>query len=201
MDWPYSVRYALRPFFLFAAAIQRNQPELKIFEDRNQILKKAFYAAAGVLSPNGTFPPINDASRTMNAKALGPLFANDIVLDRYGLDENLLGVAAFQDRVILNKAGLKVAKALAKYDGELPGFSFPSIELRDGYDGKRGWLGLLRTGLGEEQSVVLFKYGVQGGGHGHFDKLHFSWFDQGHEVVTEYGYGRWINIEPKFGGR
>jgi hypothetical protein len=45
------------------------------------------------------------------------------------------------------------------------------------------------------------KYGVHGEGHGHFDKLHFIFFDDGREVVPDYGFSRWINIEPKFGGR
>jgi hypothetical protein len=42
---------------------------------------------------------------------------------------------------------------------------------------------------------------VHGQGHGHFDKLHFTFFDGGREVVPDYGFSRWINIEPKFGGR
>jgi hypothetical protein len=45
------------------------------------------------------------------------------------------------------------------------------------------------------------KYGVHGGGHGHFDQLHFVLFDDGHEVIPDYGFSRWINIEPKSGGR
>lgn len=49
--------------------------------------------------------------------------------------------------------------------------------------------------------MLLMKYGVHGEGHGHFDKLHFSFFDAGREVVPDYGFSRWINIEPKFGGR
>ena len=37
--------------------------------------------------------------------------------------------------------------------------------------------------------------------HGHFDGLHMSWFNRGQEVLHDYGFGRWVNIEPKFGGR
>ena len=199
MEGPYYIRYALRPFFLFAEAIERNQPELKIFGYRDQILKKSFYATVGTLFPNGTFPPINDASRTMNAKALGVLMANDIAMYRYGIDENLLGIAAFQDAVILNMAGLEVAKSLADKKDVI--FSWPSMELSDGPDGTQGGLGILRYGKGPNQTVLLMKYGVQGGGHGHFDKLHFSYYDQSREVVYDYGFGRWVNIEPKFGGR
>jgi len=49
--------------------------------------------------------------------------------------------------------------------------------------------------------MLLMKYGVHGGGHGHFDQLHFILFDGGREVVPDYGFSRWINIEPKSGGR
>ena len=49
--------------------------------------------------------------------------------------------------------------------------------------------------------MLLMKYGVHGQGHGHFDKLHFTFFDAEREVVPDYGFSRWINIEPKFGGR
>jgi hypothetical protein len=42
---------------------------------------------------------------------------------------------------------------------------------------------------------------VHGQGHGHFDKLHFTFFDGSREVIPDYGFSRWINIEPKFGGR
>jgi hypothetical protein len=49
--------------------------------------------------------------------------------------------------------------------------------------------------------MLLMKYGVHGQGHGHFDKLHFIFFDGGAEVVPDYGFARWINVEPKFGGR
>ena len=32
-------------------------------------------------------------------------------------------------------------------------------------------------------------------------RLHFIFFDQGREVINDYGFSRWINVEPKFGGR
>ncbi|MEZ4765128.1 MAG: heparinase II/III family protein [Calditrichia bacterium] len=49
--------------------------------------------------------------------------------------------------------------------------------------------------------MLLMKYGVQGDGHGHFDKLQFIFYDQHREVVPDYGFSRWINMEPKYGGR
>ncbi len=202
MEGPYYVRYALRPFFIFAETLERNRPELKIFEYRDQILKKALYSALRTTFPNGIFPPINDASQTMDITAAGPVFANNIGYYRYGVgDVNLLGVAKVQNQVLLNGAGLKLAADMANYAGEIPDFNWKSVEFTDGFDGEQGGLGILRTGDGLEQSMLLMKYGVHGEGHGHFDKLHFLFYDQGREVIPDYGFGRWINIEPKFGGR
>jgi hypothetical protein len=202
MEGPYYIRYALRPFFIFAEALERNRPDVKIFEYRDQILKKALYAAFMTTFPNGIFPPINDASQTMDIRAAGPVYANNIGYYRYGVgDVNLLGVARAQDQVLLNGAGLKLARDMAEFDGEIPSFTWSSVEFTDGFDGKQGGLGILRKGQGLDQSMLLMKYGVHGEGHGHFDKLHFLFYDQGREVIPDYGFARWINIEPKFGGR
>lgn len=200
MEGPYYVRYAMRPFFLFAEAIERNQPELKIYDYRNQILKKAYYSAVQTTFPNGVFPPINDASRTMDIKDVGIVLANSLVYSRYGADPNLLAVAKIQNEVLVNGAGLELAQDFTSADN-IPDMDWGSIEFTDGYDGKQGGLGIFRMGTGENQSMLLMKYGVHGAGHGHFDKLHFIFFDQGREVIPDYGFCRWINIEPKFGGR
>jgi hypothetical protein len=200
MEGPYYIRYALRPFFLFAEAIERNEPNRKIYEYRDQILKKAYYATAQTIFPNGVFPPINDASKSMDIADVGPMIANDLSYFRYGADQNLLAIAKLQNSVMLNRAGLVVAKAFG--DGSnIPQLNWPSVELRDGFDGQRGGLGILRTGSGADQTMLLMKYGVHGKGHGHFDKLHFIFYDQHREVVPDYGFARWINMEPKYGGR
>lgn len=200
MEGPYYIRYALMPFFYFAEAIERMQPEVGIYDYRDQVLRKAYYAAVKTAFPNGIFPPINDASLTMDVAAPEVILANSITYQRYGADDDLLGVARFQGRVILNGAGLALARDYATHEGE-PSMNWSSAEFRDGHDGTRGGLGILRAGQGEHQSMLLMKYGVHGGGHGHFDKLHFIFFDQGRQVIRDYGFGRWINIEPKFGGR
>ncbi len=200
MEGPYYIRYALRPFFLFAEAIERNEPQRKIYEYRDQILKKAYYATAQTIFPNGVFPPINDASKSMDIADVGPMIANDLTYFRYGADENLLAIAKLQDRVLLNKSGLAIAKRFG--DGSaVTELNWQSVEFRDGYDGQRGGLGILRTGSGADQTMLLLKYGVHGKGHGHFDKLHFIFYDQHREVIPDYGFARWINMEPKYGGR
>jgi len=198
MEGPYYIRYALRPFFLFADAIHRNQPELNIYEHRDGILKKVVYSAVQTTFPNGVFAPINDASRTMNVKAPGVLFSTNIAYLRYGKDKNLLAISGIQDQVILNGAGLKLAADMPENAPEL---SWPSVEFRDGSEGEKGGLGILRTGEGLAQTMLLMKYGSHGLGHGHFDKLQILLFDQGQEVLPDYGFARFINTEPKFGGR
>src|SRR5688572_29832926 len=200
MEGPYYIRYALMPFFHFADAIQRAQPEVGIYRYRDSILKKALYSAVQTTFPNGIFPPINDASRTMAIDAPEVVLALDLAYDRYGANPNLLGSAALQNKVILSGAGLAVARDMAAKT-TTPAMSWSSVEFTDGPDGKRGGLGILRSGTGLDASMLLMKYGVHGEGHGHFDKLHFIFFDGGREVVPDYGFSRWINIEPKFGGR
>jgi len=200
MEGPYYIRYALMPFFHFAEAIQRAQPEVGIYRYRDSILKKALYSAVQTTFPNGIFPPINDASRTMAIDAPEVVLALDLAYDRYGANPNLLGSAALQNKVILSGAGLAVARDMAAKT-TTPAMSWSSVEFTDGPDGKRGGLGILRSGTGLDASMLLMKYGVHGEGHGHFDKLHFIFFDGGREVVPDYGFSRWINIEPKFGGR
>ena len=200
MEGPYYIRYALMPFYYFAEAIHRNRPDVEIYEYRDQILKKALYSAVQTAYPNGVLPPINDASRTMDIAAPEMILAVDLAYSQYGDNENLLGAAAIQDRVILNSAGVEVARDMAAYDGT-PKMSWSSVEFNDGWDGEQGGLGILRMGEGQDQTMLLMKYGVHGKGHGHFDKLHFTFFDQGREVVPDYGFARWINIEPKWGGR
>jgi len=200
MEGAYYVRYAMRPLFFFAEAVHRNQPELKIYEFKDQIIKKAFYAGVKMTFPNGVFAPINDASRSMDITAPGIVYGNSTIYNYYGEDINLLGIAKVQGEVPLNGCGLKVAKDFATKQ-PVPDFTWGSVEFTDGYDGEQGGLGILRTGEGKDQTMLLMKYGVHGLGHGHFDKLHFIFYDQQNEVIPDYGFARWINIEPKFGGR
>ncbi|MFC1481806.1 heparinase II/III-family protein [Candidatus Neomarinimicrobiota bacterium] len=200
MEGPYYVRYAMRPLFKFAEAIERNQPELDIYNFQDGILKKAVYSAANTAFPNGAFAPINDASQTMNIRAIGVLLGTNSVIYRDGPDENLLALCDVQGRVFLNGAGLATAKAYAALDTP-PKIKWSSIEYTDGAEGNEGGLGILRSGEGADQSVALMKYGVHGLGHGHFDKLQIIFYDQGKEIVNDYGFSRWINMEPKFGGR
>jgi hypothetical protein len=37
--------------------------------------------------------------------------------------------------------------------------------------------------------------------HGHFDKLGILYYDQGREILPDYGAARFLNVEQKYGGR
>ncbi|MEM7786149.1 MAG: alginate lyase family protein [Bacteroidota bacterium] len=200
MEGPYYARYAIWPFFYFAEAIERNEPERSIYAHRDGILEKALYATVQTAWPNGVFPALNDGSLSMDVAAPGVVLGTDLVFERYGGDPTLLGVARFQGEVVLNGSGLAVARAHAAAS-EIPEMTWPSVEFRDGADGEGGGLGILRAGAGEDQTVVLMKYGVHGLGHGHFDKLSVIVWDQGRDVLDDYGFARFVNVEPKYGGR
>ena len=200
MEGPYYARYAIWPFFYFAEAIARNEPERDIYGYRDGILEKALYATVQTAWPDGTFPALNDGSLYMDVAAPGVVLGTDLVYDRYGNDPTLLGVARFQGRVVLNGSGLAVAQAFDAAE-TIPEMTWDSVEFRDGADGEGGGLGILRAGQGEGQTVALMKYGVHGLGHGHFDKLSLILWDQGRDVLDDYGFARFVNVEPKYGGR
>ena len=196
----YYVRYALLPFFTFAKAIDNNQPELKIFQYRDQIFKKAFYTAIQLTYTNGAFIPINDALKEKNYLSPEIISTLDITFGLYGEDKSLLNIASKQNDVILTGDGLEVAKYLQTSE-KLQDFPYKSVELSDGAKGDEGAVGILRFGPIKDQSLLLMKYTGHGLSHGHYDKLSMLYYDQGYEILQDYGAARFINVETKDGGR
>lgn len=196
----YYVRYALMPFFIFAEALNNYMPELKIYEFRNQILKKGLYAALQLTNTNGAFIPINDAMKDKNYLSPEIAIAIDLSYKYYGQDATLLNIAKKQNTVMLNGAGMMVAKALAE-KSSLPEFVYKSLIYSDGAEGNEGGVSILRSGPISDQSLLLMKYTAHGLSHGHYDKLSFLYYDQGREVIQDYGSARFVNVEPKWGGR
>jgi hypothetical protein len=172
----YYVRYALMPFVGFAQVIENNEPSLKIFEFRNRIIEKAVFGA------------------------LQLTYTNNTAYRQYGHDPGLLWVARQHGEVMLNGAGLAVAQAIQETK-VLPPFGYASVEYTDGGDGTEGGLGILRAGSVDDQSLLLMKYTGHGLSHGHYDKLGILYYDQGREILQDYGAARFINVESKFGGR
>jgi hypothetical protein len=196
----YYVRYAIQPFIVFAQAIENNQPELRIFEFRNQILRKAVAAELQLTDANGRFIPINDALKEMSVLSPETVLALDVAFHRYGDGGGWLAMAQKQGKVSLDASGLAIARALQAQE-KPAAFTARSVEYTDGPLGDEGGIGILRSGPPNDQSMLVMKYGAQGFGHGHFDKLGFLYYDRGREIVQDYGAVRFINIEPKFGGR
>ncbi|MCB0535860.1 MAG: heparinase II/III-family protein, partial [Saprospiraceae bacterium] len=103
-----------------------------------------------------------------------------------------------QGRVLIDGSGFAVASALQA--GKAAPFEKRSIELRDGADGSEGGIGILRASTEAGSVCLVMKYATQGMGHGHFDKLSFSLYDERGEVIQDYGAARWVNIDQKDGG-
>ncbi|MER2491288.1 heparinase II/III domain-containing protein [Catenovulum sediminis] len=196
-EGPYYQRYALMPFVTFAKAIENNQPERKIFEYRDQVLLKAINTTAQ-LSYNGLFFPINDAIKDKGIDTIELVHGIAIA---YGItgETGLLDIAKQQGRVILTGDGLQVAKALDK--GQETDYQFKTQAFGDGASGNEGAFVVLRSDSSKKASVVTFKATSQGLGHGHFDKMGLSFYDNGAEILTDYGAARFLNVVAKFGGR
>ncbi|WP_040516979.1 alginate lyase family protein [Gilvimarinus chinensis] len=195
-EGPYYQRYALMPFVWFAQAIQTNQPGKAIFEYRDGILLKAIYTTIE-LSYNGLFLPINDAIKDKGIKTEELVQALAIA---YGItgDESLTDIARQQGRVSLSAGGVALSKLIE--DGAVKPYEYPSKVYRDGADGNQGGLTLLRAGDNENGTLLVAKNTSQGMGHGHYDRLSWQFYDNGEEVVSDYGAARYLNVEAKYGG-
>ena len=195
-EGPYYQRYAMGPFLVFAQGLETKRPDLKIFEHKDGVLLKAVDALLQLADADGEFFPLNDGQKGMSYYAGSLVTAVNIAYHRGGQDPRLLGIAQEQGRVLLDDAGFSVAKAVR--DGEAMPFEKRSINLSDGADGNQGGVAVLR--YGREALTLVFKYAAQGLSHGHYDKLSFSLYEKGEEVLQDYGLVRFVNIEQKGGG-
>ncbi len=195
-EGPYYQRYALMPFVLFGQAIEKNEPDRKIFEHRDGILKKAIYATIQQ-NYGGLFFPINDAIKDKDIATTELQYGVAIAYELTG-DPGLLSIAQAQGQVVPTEGGKKLADAIAR--GGAKPFDYASMRLRDGANGDEGALDILRASRDPDDLAVVVKNTSQGLGHGHFDKLGLLVFDSGHEIIRDYGAARFLNIEAKFGG-
>lgn len=196
-EGPYYQRYALQPFMVFADAIEHNDPERHIWQHRDGILLKALRTTVQ-LTYDGYFFPLNDAMKDKSLRT-EELYQGIAIAYGQTKDASLLSVAREQGQTILTDDGLLVARDLAA--GKARPFPFRSLLLRDGPAGDQGAVAILRDGEGPRHTAVVAKNSSQGMGHGHFDKLSWQLYDNGHEIVRDYGAARFLNIEAKQGGR
>ena len=197
-EGPYYQRYALSPFVLFAKALHNYKPELHIFEYRNRLLAKAIETVFQTSYTNGLLFPLNDAIKDKSIKSNELILANNIAYSDIDTNPTLLGMAKRQNKVIISDAGLKLARDI--FLGKSKNFDYKTTLIRDGKDGKKGGIGILRHGDEDTQQTLVLKNTTHGMGHGHFDRLNFLLYDNGFEVFPDYGAARFLNIESKSGG-
>ncbi|MEL7541644.1 MAG: heparinase II/III family protein, partial [Pseudomonadota bacterium] len=196
-EGPYYQRYALMPFVLFSQAVDRNEPERGIFEHRDGIVLKAIRSTMEQ-SYAGLFFPINDAIREKGINTVELKYGLAIAYERTK-DPALLGAIQLQNGVVPTESGRAALKAIEA--GLAQPFAFVSKQFRDGPKGTQGALAVLRSGPNGDDAAAIMKATTQGLGHGHHDKLGFLYYDNGDEIVADYGAARFLNVEPKNGGR
>ncbi|MBL7560851.1 alginate lyase family protein [Olleya sp. YSTF-M6] len=193
-EGPYYQRYAMYPFLVFAEGLHNVKPELKIFEYKEGVLLKSINALLNLSDSDGDFFPLNDGQKGMSYYTNALVTAVDVSYHFGEQDSGLLSIAKQQDKVLLDDSGLAVALGIK--NGKEKPFTKKSINLSDGSEGKQGGVGILRN----ENLELVFKYAAQGSSHGHYDKLSYSFYENGEEVIQDYGLSRFVNIEQKGGG-
>lgn len=198
-EGPYYQRFSIWPFMLLAQAIENNDSSIKIFEYRDSILKKALYTALQLSYTDGTFFPFNDALKGMDFTSPELTLALDIVYQNYSEDPELLDIAIKQNQVVFSEGGFKVAKHVS--ENKAKPFTWKPINLGDGAGGKKGGVGILRHGPSSDQLCQIMRYTSHGLAHGHYDKLTQLLYDNGNEILQDYGASRWVAVIQKRGGR
>ena len=193
-EGPYYQRYAMYPFLIFAEGLHNVKPELKIFEYKDGVLLKSINALLNLSDADGDFFPLNDGQKGMSYYTSALVTAVDISYHFGTQDPGLLSIASEQDRVLLDDSGLAVALGIK--NGKAVPFNKQSINLSDGPNGTQGGVAILRN----EDIELVFKYAAQGSSHGHYDKLSYSLYEKGEEILQDYGLARFVNIEQKGGG-
>jgi hypothetical protein len=193
-EGPYYQRYAMYPFLVFAEGLHNVKPELKIFEYKKGVLLKSINALLNLSDADGDFFPLNDGQKGMSYYNDALVTAVDISYHFGKQDAGLLTIAKKQNKVLLDDSGLAVAVGIK--NGKAEPFYKKSINLSDGPEGKQGGVAILRN----QDMELVYKYASQGSSHGHYDKLSYSVYEKGDEVLQDYGLARFVNIEQKGGG-
>lgn len=197
-EGPYYQRYAMYPFLAFAKALETKKPELHIFEYNGGVPIKAVDALLNLTDADGEFFPLNDGQKGMSYQTSSLVSAVDIAYYYGKQDARLLSVAQQQGQVELDITGLSVAVALE--DGKAEPFVKESMLLRDGPEGNQGGVAILRANYKNGTMALVMKNAAHGLSHGHFDKLSYSLYEDGEEVLQDYGLARFVNVEQKNGG-
>jgi hypothetical protein len=186
------------PYLVFAEALHNVKPELKIFDYKNGVLINSVNALLNLTDSDGKFFPLNDGQKGMSYYSRELVFSVDVAYAFGDKNPELLSIAEKQGAVTLDDAGLAVAKAVR--DGKAKPFDKKSVAYTDGPNGDQGGIGILRSKGTNGNLALVLKYTAQGSSHGHYDKLSYSYYEGGNEILQDYGLARYVNIEQKGGG-
>jgi len=193
-------RYALIPYLAFARMLDRYRPELRIFERNSSALAKSADAMFN-LAYDAVFFPMNDC----DTKSFSSADLVESICCIYEIDPSrkwLLDIVArHSHKVSPDEAGRKLSRDLQA--GLAEAYVPKSCKISDGPDGKAGAVMVLRGEAGgtHDGPTVTMKACGQGSYHGHFDKLAISYYDDGNEILTDYGSARYTGMGQKEGGR
>lgn len=212
LEGPYYHRFALRPMVLFAEALVNSGTRRDIYAYRDEIIRKAILCLQQVAFPDGRFLALNDSSKTMGLIDEGAMLGAATLLNRYQdsrLNPAVAGLLRDHVQHLPLCAGSHALATFAETAERAP-LARDSQFISDGHAGDAGGLAILRApSASGGESMLYLAFGQHGSDpglhsaldHGHFDGLHFGYHNGRHEVLTDYGFSRWVNIEPKFGGR
>ncbi|MDO6460665.1 heparinase II/III family protein [Granulosicoccaceae sp. 1_MG-2023] len=212
LEGPYYHRFALRPAILLAEALRQNGVDEGIYDYRDGIIGKAIRCLFELTFADGRFIAINDSSKTMGLADEGAVLGAMTLAGRYeetGLSPILREVLLAPSTPLPYLATLLPLTAILEHGAQQPPPRSSGF-IADGADGKQGGIAVLRAATPEgKEAMAYLIFGQHGSDpklhsaldHGHFDGLHLGFYNGRHEVLTDYGFCRWVNIEPKFGGR
>lgn len=195
---PYYQRYAMYPYLLFATGLHNARPKEDIWNFKAGVLLKAVNTLLNLTDTDGEFYALNDAQKGMSYFSRELVSAVDIAYHYGNQEPGLLSIANTQNKFTLDDAGFAVAKAIS--EGKTVPFNKASMEITDGPLGQQGGISILRSGEVEDELNLVVKYTAHGNSHGHYDKLSYSLFHRGEEVLQDYGLARFVNIDQKNGG-
>lgn len=196
MEGAFYQRFALIPFLKYGFILRREMPDLDYLDSEDHKLARSADAMFG-LAYKGSFFRLNDSCPT----DFSCNYVAEILPYLYSLDPQkkwLLSII----RDYTGKVGANPEGQLAAWDlaaGLAEPFVPASMKVNDGPDGDKGATMVLR-GAGEDAPAVYMKACGQGSYHGHFDKLTIGYFDNGNEILTEYGSARFNGIGPRNAG-
>ena len=188
--------FALIPFLEFGFLLRQEMPELDFLDTKGNTLARSADAMFG-LSYDGAFFRLNDSyAETFSSRDVA-----EVLPYLYSLaPEKKWLLSIIRDhtgKVSADLPGLRASKDIAA--GLAVPFRPASMKVCDGPDGNAGATMVLR-GNEEESPAVYMKACGQGSYHGHFDKLTIGYFDNGNEILKEYGAARFNGIGPRNAG-